>query len=414
MGRPKGSFKHAPDYRLHKGTGQAVVTLSGKDHYLGKHDSAKSWEKYYRLLAEWKAMGGQIAPTAKPADVLVSEAMASFWVYAQERYRDNPKSLYMYRSAFRPVRSLYGSTKASEFGPKAFKVVRESIMARKNAQGLPLSYNTVNYYMWCVAELFRWAASEEIIPASVHHGIATVPPLQRGKSRARDPEPVGPVHQDDLDATLPLLPAMVRDICHFMLATGARPGEAVIIRPCDIDMSRPVWCYRPHKHKSQYKGYKREVYLGKKAQEIVGRYLSTNLTEYLFKPYRTGRPLDEDDDTRRIGKRRRRIRSMYGKPPRVRGHREHFTREALSTWVFSACKAADALARVKRPETPADVRLVQPWHPHQLRHNAATLITNQFGIETARAVLGHRHTATTDIYAARDGVIAERVMSEVG
>jgi hypothetical protein len=29
-----------PSYRLHKGSGQAVVTLSGKDIYLGVHGSA--------------------------------------------------------------------------------------------------------------------------------------------------------------------------------------------------------------------------------------------------------------------------------------------------------------------------------------------------------------------------------------
>ena len=29
--------KHLPSYRLHKPTGQAVVTLNGKDNYLGRH-----------------------------------------------------------------------------------------------------------------------------------------------------------------------------------------------------------------------------------------------------------------------------------------------------------------------------------------------------------------------------------------
>lgn len=29
-----------PSYRLHKASGQAVVTLDGRDHYLGVHDSA--------------------------------------------------------------------------------------------------------------------------------------------------------------------------------------------------------------------------------------------------------------------------------------------------------------------------------------------------------------------------------------
>ena len=31
-----------PSYRLHKPSGQAVVTLNGRDYYLGKHGTAES------------------------------------------------------------------------------------------------------------------------------------------------------------------------------------------------------------------------------------------------------------------------------------------------------------------------------------------------------------------------------------
>ena len=34
--------KNLPSYRLHKPTGQAVVTLNGKDHYLGRHGTRES------------------------------------------------------------------------------------------------------------------------------------------------------------------------------------------------------------------------------------------------------------------------------------------------------------------------------------------------------------------------------------
>ena len=39
-----------PSYRLHKPSGQAVVTLSGKDHYLGLYGSPESTEKYAALI----------------------------------------------------------------------------------------------------------------------------------------------------------------------------------------------------------------------------------------------------------------------------------------------------------------------------------------------------------------------------
>jgi hypothetical protein len=42
------------------------------------------------------------------------------------------------------------------------------------------------------------------------------------------------------------------------------------------------------------------------------------------------------------------------------------------------------------------------WHPHQLRHNAATYLCKEFGLETARIILGHRSAAITEVYAEID------------
>jgi hypothetical protein len=41
-----------PSYRLHKPSGQAVVTLNGRDFYLGEWNSPKSRTEFERLLAE--------------------------------------------------------------------------------------------------------------------------------------------------------------------------------------------------------------------------------------------------------------------------------------------------------------------------------------------------------------------------
>src|SRR5262245_33439954 len=50
-----------PKYRPHS-SGQARVTLNGKDHLLGPYGSAESREMYRRLVAEWLARGGRNAP----------------------------------------------------------------------------------------------------------------------------------------------------------------------------------------------------------------------------------------------------------------------------------------------------------------------------------------------------------------
>jgi hypothetical protein len=46
-----------PRYYRHKASGQAVVTISGKDFYLGLWKSKASFVGYDRVIAEWLAAG---------------------------------------------------------------------------------------------------------------------------------------------------------------------------------------------------------------------------------------------------------------------------------------------------------------------------------------------------------------------
>ena len=45
----------SPKYRRHKSSGKAVVTLNGRDFYLGPYGSKASRIEYDRLVAEWMA-----------------------------------------------------------------------------------------------------------------------------------------------------------------------------------------------------------------------------------------------------------------------------------------------------------------------------------------------------------------------
>ena len=54
MPRLTGSF---PRYRKHRASGQAVVTLNGRDFYLGPHGTNASRAYYDRLIAEWLIQG---------------------------------------------------------------------------------------------------------------------------------------------------------------------------------------------------------------------------------------------------------------------------------------------------------------------------------------------------------------------
>ena len=61
-----------------------------------------------------------------------------------------------------------------------------------------------------------------------------------------------------------------------------------------------------------------------------------------------------------------------------------------------------------------DLAKVFAWHPHQLRHNAATFLRKEFGLDGARVILGHRSPAITDLYAELDREKALDVMAWYG
>jgi integrase len=57
---------------------------------------------------------------------------------------------------------------------------------------------------------------------------------------------------------------------------------------------------------------------------------------------------------------------------------------------------------------------VPAWHPHQLRHTAATQLRKEFGLEAAQVILGHRTLSVTEIYAEKNIEAARAIMQAVG
>lgn len=57
---------------------------------------------------------------------------------------------------------------------------------------------------------------------------------------------------------------------------------------------------------------------------------------------------------------------------------------------------------------------VPHWHPHQLRHAAATNLRRDFGIEVARVILGHQDIGVTQLYAEEDRKRALEIMAKIG
>ncbi len=100
--------------------------------------------------------------------------------------------------------------------------------------------------------MFKWGVSQELVPASIYHALQAVDGLRKGRSPAKETGPVLPVPDAVVEATLELLPEVVRDMVRLQRLTGCRPGEVCQLRPADIDRREDVWVCRPAEHKTEH------------------------------------------------------------------------------------------------------------------------------------------------------------------
>lgn len=414
-----------PKYRKHKASGQAVVTIAGKDHYLGPYNSKASKLEYDRLVGEWLAAGRPAQAAASANAITVTEVAARFWTFAASFYRkhgDPTGTAENYKPALRLLRQAYGKTSAAAFGPLALKSLQQRMIEAGHSR------RYLNDNIDRIRRVFKWAASEELIPGAVPQALATVENLRKDRSAARETPPVLPVSDAMVDATLPFLPVVVADMVRFQRLTGARPGEVCMLRPCDVDCSSEVWVYMPASHKTEHHGRARVICIGPKAQDVLRPYLLRDKTAYCFQPR-------ESEKNRNAERRERRASPMTpsqaSRRPRRRRSRapsDRYTNDSYRRAIHRACELAFqmpvALRRTPKDEAPEasiarrkaakEWRDANTWHPNQLRHSAATEIRKRFGLEAAQVALGHAQASVTQVYAERDLAKAAAVMKEVG
>src|SRR5262249_32167469 len=155
---------------------------------------------------------------------------------------------------------LYSHTPARDFGPLALRAVQQEMIKSG------LSRRVINYRINRIRRVFKWAVSFELIPPGVIEALRTVPGLQQGRGEAREADPVRPVPEAHVNATLPFPPAPVRAMVELQRLTGCRPGEVMVMRAIDLNMTGPVWTYRPASHKNKHRGLDRVIFLGPQAQ----------------------------------------------------------------------------------------------------------------------------------------------------
>jgi len=351
-----------PSYRLHKASGQAVVTINRRDHYLGVYGTPDSRLYYERLITAW--MQGDATPAREPESsngITVAEVCAQYLRWAVGYYVKDGKpttELTNVKRAIKALRETYASLPAKEFSPLKLKTVRERFITDG------LSRVNCNRYTSIVARIFRYGVENELVPPDVAHGLEAVKTLAKGRCEAPETDPVLPVDQDAIDATLPFLNLQYQAMVKIQLLLACRPGELVSMRPREIDRSQAVWVYRPRLHKTMHKGKDRIIPIGPRARLLLAPWLPDDPDQFVFRSQRRG----------------------------------CVTAPTYALAIHRACEKAG----------------IEAWNPNQLRHSGATRIRQQASLDAAQVILGHSTLATTQVYVEKNLDAALRIAAEVG
>lgn len=223
----------------------------------------------------------------------------------------------------------------------------------------------INGVLAKIRRAYLWLVQEHNADEGLLGMFLRVPPLRAGRSPAAEPRPVGAADLAAVRATMPYLSPALRDLMELATYTGARIGELACLRACDVWEQDGSWWACPKWHKTSYQGQRRIIALSPRALAVVRRRMD-------------------------------RVGVLFGDaylfPSAVGARRAYYSTRSIS-------------AAIKRArERAAKVGLVIPhWHPHQLRHLAATTARRAgASLDDVQALLGHRSRRMTEHYAALD------------
>lgn len=379
-----------PLYRRHTKDDVAFVEFRGKRHRLpGPYGSAQSKSAYRQFLREYVFADEPERPPAFDAadSPSIAALVLTYLDFAVNYYGEASRNEYAnMRYALAQLVESFGADDADEFGPKKLKELQTILAAKKIGRGY------VNATIGRVKRMFRWAASEELVPPSLYHGLQCVDGLRAGRSPARERKPRGPVAAADVEAVLPYLTPNVAGIVRVAALTGARVGSVVQAARDqfrELADGSGLWEWRP-RHKRESFGQELVIYVGPRCQAVLrpffdalARRADSRPSDPLFSP--------------------RSIRSNAK-------YRPTYTTNGVGEAIKRAVAKINAERAAATPPLPA----MSPWSPHQLRHARGQGVRERFGLEAAQATLGHESIDATQIYARRRDGLAREVARETG
>lgn len=347
-------MKKLPQMHHHKASNRARVYFKGKHHYLGKWASPEANVNYQNFLRQIDEIN---APIVKGGGLPACVAAGKYLDYASEyfggkgEYNNLKSTLGVFIEYFKwePI---------TEIGPLKITKFMEYLASQK------LPRIRINRILQHIKRMNTWLVERELVGGEKFAAIQAVKSLKAGRTPAIEMVPVAAVKIEVVEQTLKAIRKPLCDMIQIQLLTAMRPNEVCNLNFNEIDQAKAVWIYSPAKHKTSYRGHKRQILIGPEAQALLRPYSFLPRDKPIFY---TTKDLPFDAGT-------------YG-----RAILEH--------------NKANGIAH---------------WMPNQLRHAAATRLVKEFGWQAARLILGHKTFDTTMIYAEENLDKISEIIGRIG
>jgi integrase len=337
--------------------------------------------------------------------VNIASLVRAYMEYANDYYVDSEgnttKEPGNVRYSVRPLVDLFANLPIEEFGPLRLKEVRQRMIE------LGWCRKLINKRVCIIKRMFKWAVSEQIVSPVILHGLQAVVGLKRGRCKAKEKQRILPVDEKYVHMVLDYTTKVVAAMIRLQLLSSMRPGEIVIMRPCDIDRSGEIWHYFPYKYKTQHledPTKRRIISIGPKGQEILRPFLLRKDDSYCFTPQES-----EQDRRVRQFKLRKTPISCGNKP----GSNKKEDPNRKPGNAYDTTSYGKAIRYAIKAARKAGLQ-VPDWTAYQLRHTAATKVRKEYGYESAGAALGHTNMSATAIYAERNQGLADQAALKFG
>ena len=348
-----------------KAPGAKNTLRADRPRKMAEEAAARYWEEHTRQVKRHESAGIRV------------DDLCALWVqHCKEYYRGASSSNAMLD--VRLFREMFGSASMLELTHADMLKHRDALIRSG------ISRRTINDRLNRVKYMIGWALDEALIPALIKAELTQVKPVKRGRTAAPERAPVRPVDDATIEATLKYMMPNTADMVRVHRLTGMRPCELCSLRWSQIDTSQTPWIYRvpEEANKNSWRGelgQPRVVCIGPKAREILERHRGNDAP---FSPVQAMKEWLQE-------KREKRITPFYGR--RRENHDLHVSKQLGESWCTNAYTQT-IHAACRRAKIPV-------WGANRLRHAFATEVRRQFGLDAAKAVLGHSGGGcVTDIY----------------